>query len=385
MSTIPFLNLLVKNPVFLLSVAVVTGVLLGNVRIREIGLGTSGALFTGLVIGWLGARVPEDFFIWNLLIFVTAVGLLSSRDIAGVVRRYGYRFILLAVAVTGAGALATCFMALLFSGSLEPLLVGGTYTGALTSSPGLGAALEATGGNSLVTIGYTIAYPFGVMAVVLAVQLVPSLMKVDMARERIEFLKDIRGDEYSETPQNDSVPFTLVSFVLCMIGGIFLGSISLPVPFLGDLSLGSTGGTLLFALFLGARGHIGPFPMRLDPKVLSALRSISLAYFLAVMGILAGPDIPGILARHGLALVAIGMVSAIVSLAVGFFLGRAVFRLNWVILAGAIPGAMTSTPGLGAAIDSTGCDECSAGYGATYPAAIFCMVLFTKLIMHILG
>jgi len=306
-------------------VAVVTGVLLGNVRIREIGLGTSGALFTGLVIGWLGARVPEDFFIWNLLIFVTAVGLLSSRDIAGVVRRYGYRFILLAVAVTGAGALATCFMALLFSGSLEPLLVGGTYTGALTSSPGLGAALEATGGNSLVTIGYTIAYPFGVMAVVLAVQLVPSLMKVDMARERIEFLKDIRGDEYSETPQNDSVPFTLVSFVLCMIGGIFLGSISLPVPFLGDLSLGSTGGTLLFALFLGARGHIGPFPMRLDPKVLSALRSISLAYFLAVMGILAGPDIPGILARHGLALVAIGMVSAIVSLAVGFFLGRAVF------------------------------------------------------------
>ncbi len=47
--------------------------------------------------------------------------------------------------MTGAGALATYFMALVFSGSVEPLLVAGTYTGALTSSPGPGAALEISG------------------------------------------------------------------------------------------------------------------------------------------------------------------------------------------------------------------------------------------------
>lgn len=381
MNLLSFLNTLVRNPVFFLSVAVATGVLLGKIKIRGVGLGVSGALFTGLLTGWLGAKVSNDFFLWNLLIFVAAVGLLSSKDIVGVVKRYGYRFILLAIAVTGTGALATYFMALLFSGSVAPLLVGGTYTGALTSSPGLGAALEATGGNSLVTIGYTIAYPFGVVAVVLAVQLIPALMKVDMAKERLELLKAIRGGDNAEDPAKTSAPFTLISFVLCIIGGIFFGSISIPIPWVGAFSLGSTGGTLLFALFLGARGHIGPFPMRLDPNVLSALRSISLAYFLAVMGILAGPDIPRILAEHGIALVGIGMVSAIVSLVAGFVIGRGVFRLNWVLLAGAIPGAMTSTPGLGAAIESTGCDECSAGYGATYPAAIFCMVLFTKLIM----
>ncbi|MDT8285124.1 MAG: YidE/YbjL duplication, partial [Thermovirgaceae bacterium] len=305
--------------------------------------------------------------------------------IVGVVRRYGYSFILLAIAVTGAGALATYFMALFFSGSVDPLLVGGTYTGALTSSPGLGAALEAAGGNTLVTIGYTIAYPFGVVAVVLAVQLVPSLMKVDMNKERLELLEEIHGPEKLQSDAGTSAPFTLVSFVLCIIGGIFFGSITIPVPWVGSFSLGSTGGTLLFALFMGARGHIGSFSMRLDSNVLSALRSISLVYFLAVMGILAGPDIPKILAEHGVALVGIGMVSAIVSLVVGFVIGRGVFRLNWVLLAGAIPGAMTSTPGLGAAIESTGCDECSAGYGATYPVAIFCMVLFTKIIMNVLG
>ena len=177
-----YLESLLSNSIFLLSVAVFTGLVLGNLKIRGVGLGTSGALFTGIIMGWLGVKVPSVFFMWNLLIFVTAVGLLSSKDIVGVIKRYGYRFVALSVAVTAAGALATYFMALLFSGSVEPLLVGGTYTGALTSSPGLGAALEVSGGNPLITIGYTIAYPFGVVSVVLFVQLIPALLKLDLVR-----------------------------------------------------------------------------------------------------------------------------------------------------------------------------------------------------------
>ena len=379
-----YLESLLSNSIFLLSVAVFTGLVLGNLKIRGVGLGTSGALFTGIIMGWLGVKVPSVFFMWNLLIFVTAVGLLSSKDIVGVIKRYGYRFVALSVAVTAAGALATYFMALLFSGSVEPLLVGGTYTGALTSSPGLGAALEVSGGNPLITIGYTIAYPFGVVSVVLFVQLIPVLLKLDLVREREILVDAIHDVAPAPLAGKGSVPFTLASFVLCMIGGVLFGSITIPIPMVGDFSLGSTGGALIFALFAGAMGSIGPFPMRLDGSVLSALRTFSLAYFLAVMGIQAGPDIPRILAEHGFALVAIGAVSAIASLLVGLIVGRCFFKLNWVIFLGAIPGAMTSTPGLGAAIESTGSDECSAGYGATYPTAIFCMVLFTKLIIQAL-
>ncbi|MFA5621966.1 MAG: YidE/YbjL duplication [Thermovirgaceae bacterium] len=379
-----YLSSLLSNPIFLLSVAVFTGLVLGNLKIKGVGLGTSGALFTGIIMGWLGVKVPSVFFMWNLLIFVTAVGLLSSKDIVGVIKRYGYRFVVLSVAVTGAGALATYFMALVFSGSVEPLLVGGTYTGALTSSPGLGAALEVSGGDPLITIGYTIAYPFGVVAVVLFVQLIPLFLKLDLVGEREILVKIIHDSNPVSTPGKGSVPFTLASFILCMIGGVLFGTITIPIPMVGDFSLGSTGGALIFALFAGALGNIGPFPMRLDGLVLSALRTFSLAYFLAVMGIQAGPDIPRILVEHGFALVSIGAASAIVSLLVGLIVGRCFFKLNWVIFLGAIPGAMTSTPGLGAAIESTGSDECSAGYGATYPTAIFCMVLFTKLIIQAL-
>ena len=64
-----------------------------------------------------------------------------------------------------------------------------------------------------------------------------------------------------------------------------------------------------------------------------------------------------------------------------FLVGRYLLHLNWILLAGAICGAMTSTPGLGAAIDATGSEDCGAGYGATYPFALLCMVLFTKLLV----
>ncbi|MDT8285413.1 MAG: YidE/YbjL duplication, partial [Thermovirgaceae bacterium] len=72
-----FVHTLAGNPVFFLSVAVIAGILLGKIKIWGIGLGNSGALFSGLVMGWLGVKVPADYFIWNLLIFVAAVGLLS--------------------------------------------------------------------------------------------------------------------------------------------------------------------------------------------------------------------------------------------------------------------------------------------------------------------
>ena len=52
-----------------------------------------------------------------------------------------------------------------------------------------------------------------------------------------------------------------------------------------------------------------------------------------------------------------------------------------ILLSGAICGGMTSTPGLGAAIDATGSDEVAAGYGATYPFALLFMVIWT-VILH---
>lgn len=125
---------LLQNQILLLSIAVASGLLLGRVRFRSISLGTSGALFAGLALGLLKVKVSYELFNWNLMLFVVAVGLLSAEDIVLVVKRYGMKFVVLGLVVTGVGALCTYGMARMAVG-VDPLLVAGTYTGALTSSP----------------------------------------------------------------------------------------------------------------------------------------------------------------------------------------------------------------------------------------------------------
>ena len=376
-----FCGNLLGNDIFVMSLAVALGLILGRLRFRGIALGTSGTLFIGLALGLMGYSVPYEYFTWNLVVFVVAVGLLASEDIVSVVRRYGIRFIVLGILVTSIGAVLTVFLGRVFSlmGNIDPLLVAGSYTGALTSSPGLGAALEATGGNPLVTIGYTVAYPFGVIAVVLFVQLAPAIFRFSVEGERKAFTESATRASIAEGKPG-SGPFALLSFVVCVVFGVVLGKISITMPVAGSISLGTTGGALIAALALGALGRLGPLPMRMDHGTLSSLRSLSLAYFLAVVGLMAGPKVLDALAENGLAIVAIGFFAALGSELIGFLIGKYVMKINWILLVGAICGAMTSTPGLGAAIDATGGEECGAGYGATYPVAIVCMVAFTKII-----
>jgi putative transport protein len=376
-----FFTDLFKNDLFVMSFAVLTGLALGQLRLGRISLGISGALFTGLVIGFFGHGISRDLFTWNLVIFVVSVGLLAAEDVVIFVRRFGFRFVALSVAVTGSGALTTWAFTRLFGSGIHPHVVAGTYVGALTSSPGLGAAMEAVSGGSAVAAGYTIAYPFGVLAVVLFVQIVPLVFGIDNEIERRRLKDFLSGYKAKKDVKEESVFFSLASFAVCMMAGLFIGTVSIPVPVIGSLRLGGTGGALIGALVLGAFGSIGPLPMRMDRRMLSALRDLSLAFFLAAVGLLSGPGVVDIFRESGWVLVFVGTVTALVSLGVGYILGRMIWKMNWVLLAGAICGAMTSTPGLGAAIDATKSEECAAGYGATYPVALFCMVLFTTLIV----
>ena len=177
-----YLTSLANDGVFVSSVVVISGLLIGQIQYRGIKLGTSGTLFTGLLMGMAGFTVPESYFSWNLVIFVVSVGLLSSEDALEVFKRYGLRFIFLGVVATFVGALVTFLLVKVLGGSsMDPLLLAGAYTGALTSSPGLGAALEATGSSPLVTIGYTVTYPFGVVAVVIFIQIAAALFRIDLS------------------------------------------------------------------------------------------------------------------------------------------------------------------------------------------------------------
>ncbi len=90
--------------------------------------------------------ISSDFFDFFLIIFVAAVGLLAAKDMKAVLKKYGARFVILGVLITFIGGSMTYAMTLLSSDKGSSAYeVSGVYTGALTSSPGLAAALETAG------------------------------------------------------------------------------------------------------------------------------------------------------------------------------------------------------------------------------------------------
>ena len=150
---------------------------------------------------------------------------------------------------------------------------------------------------------------------------------------------------------------------------------------LGYVSLESTGGVLIGSLILGYIGKIGPFSFRMDSKILAIIRELGLAFFLAIVGLNYGYGAIDAITGSGIQLALVSLIVGFIACMVGFLVGRYGFKLNWVILSGALCGGMTSTPGLGAATEAIGSDEPGAGYGATYPFALLGMVIFA-IVLH---
>ena len=156
------------------------GYLLGRVKVKGLSLGTSGILLAALVLGHFGFVVSPDIKNIGLACFVTAVGIIAGPTFFENFKKGALQYIFLGFLTIGIGA-AVCVAVIRISGLPTPLALG-LLNGALTSTPGLAAALEATG-DPIASVGYGIAYPFGVLGVVLFVQVLPTLLKTDASLE----------------------------------------------------------------------------------------------------------------------------------------------------------------------------------------------------------
>lgn len=395
------------------------------------GYGAAAAIFTGNG----GKLIHTNFFSTSLIFFVAAVGLLAAKDLGIVLRKYGAKFVIMGLVITLVGAGATYGATAIVKGT-NAYAISGVYTGALTSSPGLASALEtsekhaeevaedyealsasekqavidvinisdeynltaaetenldaamketyASNAAGQVGMGYAVGYPFGVIVVILAVNFLNVIFRFDVedekrrySREMAQAKKDIKVKEIPTTP------FNILSFALVCFAGYLLGNLNIYLGPLGYVSLESTGGVLIASLALGYIGKIGPLSFRMDPKTLATVRELGLVFFLAIVGLNYGYGAITAIAGAGLTLTLTSIVVGVLAIMVGFLLGRYVFKINWVMLCGAICGGMTSTPGLGAATDAIGSDDPGAGYGATYPFALFGMIIFTIIMFKL--
>lgn len=187
-------QLLLDQPLVTLFAVIAMGLLFGNVTIKGINLGSSGVLFSALLAGHLGYSIPGGIGTLGLVLFVYCVGIGAGGRFFASMAREGATLAKLALVIVTLGGLITWAGATLLD--LPADLAAGIFAGALTSTPALAAATEglkesATG----VSIGYGIAYPFGVIGVVLFVQLLPRILKHDL--EKIAADHDA-GDEPEE-------------------------------------------------------------------------------------------------------------------------------------------------------------------------------------------
>jgi len=160
------------------------GTLIGQLSIKGISLGSSAILFVALVFGHYGVEIPGQISTLGVVLFVYAVGLQAGPRFFKSFRTRGIQFAMLAIITLVAGCAATFLWCYIFN--TDHALAVGIYTGSLTTTPGLAAALESTNQNPNVSIGYGLAYPFGVVGVVLFVQLLPRLLGKDLKKESID-------------------------------------------------------------------------------------------------------------------------------------------------------------------------------------------------------
>lgn len=354
------------------------GYLVGSIKIRGVELGTAGVLLVALVFGHFGFEVPDLVRELGLICFVTSVGFIAGPKFFRNFKINAKSYILLGLIIIAAGALTT--VAVIEIGGVPTDVSVGMMSGALTSTPGLAAAIDATG-SANASVGYGIAYPFGVVGVVLFVQLVPKILKTDMAAERAKFeaaqnVGDVRKKD--DLFHVDDMGF--FAFALAIALGIILAKIVIPLPGGAEFSLGTSGGPLIAGLILGHFGHAGKISFHVEKSVLECLREFGLALFLIGAGVEAGAGFIEILKEQGLVLFIYGALITLIPMFIGYFVATKLMKLSLFNTLGSICGGMTSTPALGTLIRVTGTDDVASAYAATYPVALVFVVLGCQFI-----
>jgi putative transport protein len=170
----------------------------GQLSFHGLTLGAAGVLFTALVFGHFGMTIPSEIMELGLLLFVYAVGLQAGPRFFRTFRRHGLQFVIIALAVAGVGVLVTVLVARFLR--LPFQLASGLYTGAMTCTPALAAAIDvveriAPGSSASVSVGYGIAYPYSMIGVVLLIQVLPRLLRRELRQEEAEWLQEKQKEE----------------------------------------------------------------------------------------------------------------------------------------------------------------------------------------------
>ena len=183
-----------------LSVVAVAGLALGRITVGGIGLGIGGVLFAGLAVGHLAGLwgVALDVHVlhfvreFGLILFVYTIGVQVGPGFFAALKRQGLGLNLMAAAIVVLGGITAALIHLVMGVPLPVVL--GIFSGAVTNTPSLGAAQEilaavGAGGERqlLPSLGYAVAYPFGIAGILIAMTVVRTVFRLDVTAEAAAF------------------------------------------------------------------------------------------------------------------------------------------------------------------------------------------------------
>lgn len=402
-------------PALLVGIFVVAalGYLLGRVTVKGVSLGTAGVFLVAILFGFVCTQIPSDLPILGsfhlaekvgntvyyksviqnigLVMFVGSVGFIAGPKFFRDLKKNFKTYILMGIVIilVGAAVAVVCTLVSPYGSDFW----SGILSGALTSTPGYSAAGEAAAmkglDGTLVTIGHAIAYPFGVIGVVLFVQLLPKLVKADMNHERSLLKPEVLAstEKKAEKKLFTCDDFGFMPLALAIVSGLILGSIKIPMFAGAVFSLGTTGGVLIMCLVFGHFGRIGKLSLQVPEKTAKAMRELGLMLFLIGAGVDGGVNLVGAIGNDvGIIVWGFvgGAIMTIVPMIVGFFLGKKLLRLPLLNNLGSITGGMTSTPALGTLISTAETDDVAGAYASTYPIALVLIVLACNLMIGLI-
>jgi len=411
-----------KISALLFGIFVITalGYLLGRVTIKGVSLGTAGVFLVAILFGFVCSQdfikdIPVLKYLYlqpsgpilagtamkytafykdvisniGLVLFVGSVGFIAGPNFFKDLKKNFKTYILLGIIIILSGTLVAVILTLVTDYGSG--FWSGVLSGALTSTPGYSAAVEAAAikgiSDTLVTVGHAIAYPFGVIGVVLFVQLLPKFLKADMAKERALLKVNAPLEHKKLDGLFECDTLGLTPLALAILSGLLLGAIKIPITAGATFSLGTTGGVLIMGLVFGHFGRIGKMSLKVPEATTKVLKELGLMLFLIGAGVEGGVNLVSAIAGDsGIVVWGFigGAIMTLVPMIVGFFIAKYILKIYLLNTLGSITGGMTSTPALGTLISTAGTEDVASAYASTYPIALILIVLACNLMIGLI-
>lgn len=185
-----FFGTSVAHSVFTLALVITFGILLGKIKVKGVSLGITWILFVGIGVSHFGMVVNGEVlhFVreFGLILFVFSIGLQVGPSFFSSFKKEGITLVSCATAIVVLGVLTTYIIHLATGTPLTTMV--GVMSGAITNTPGLGAAqqafVDATGSNeSSIAMGYAVAYPLGIVGIIFSMIFIRYALRVKFEKE----------------------------------------------------------------------------------------------------------------------------------------------------------------------------------------------------------